>query len=49
MTHHDHPGHRHPIQPPAGPSLLRFSAAERLALAAIIIALLWGTLLWAMA
>jgi hypothetical protein len=49
MTHHDHAGHQHPIQAPSGPSLLRFSAAERLALAAVIIALLWGALLWAMA
>jgi hypothetical protein len=33
---------------PPGPSLLRWSAAERLALAAIIIAGLWGAVLWAL-
>src|SRR5262245_58409354 len=46
--HHHHPGHGHP---PAGisPSILRMSVVERLALAAVLIALLWGAVLWAMA
>jgi hypothetical protein len=45
--HHHHPGHGHP---PAAisPSLLRLSAAERLAGVAVVVALLWGAVLWAM-
>ena len=45
--HHHHPGHGHP---PAAvsPSILRMSAAERLAIAAALIVLLWGVVLWAM-
>ena len=31
------------------PSLLRFSATERLAAAAVAIALLWAAVVWAMA
>jgi hypothetical protein len=31
------------------PSILRLSAAERLAIAAVLIALLWGAMHWAMA
>jgi hypothetical protein len=31
------------------PSILRLSAAERLAVAALLIALLWGAMRWAMA
>ena len=31
------------------PSLLRLSAAERLAAVAVVIALLWGVVLWAIA
>ncbi|HEY0441075.1 MAG TPA: hypothetical protein VGD36_13455 [Xanthobacteraceae bacterium] len=50
MTHHHHaPDHHHPPQFSAAPSLLRFSAVERLALAGLVIAILWGALLWAMA
>jgi hypothetical protein len=30
------------------PSILRLSAAERLAVAALLIALLWGAMRWAM-
>jgi hypothetical protein len=47
MTHHHHaPGHAHP---PASvsPSILRLSAWERLAVAAVIIAALWGAVAWA--
>jgi len=52
MTHHDH-HHHHPTDqahPSArvAPSLLRLSAAQRLAGAAVVIALLWGAVLWAM-
>ena len=45
--HHHHPGHGHP---PASvsPSILRMSVAERLAIAAALIVLLWGAVLWAM-
>jgi hypothetical protein len=46
--HHHHPGRAHPAVAVA-PSLLRLSAAERLAAAAVVIALLWGAVLWAMA
>ena len=46
--HHHHPGHAHP---PAtvSPSILRLSALERLAAAAVVIAVLWGAVFWAMA
>jgi len=52
MTHHDahhhhHPGEAHPSAQ-AAPSLLRMSVAERLAGAAVVIALLWSAVLWAM-
>jgi hypothetical protein len=45
--HHHHPGHRHP---PATvhPSILRLSAWERLAAAAVVVATLWTAVLWAM-
>jgi hypothetical protein len=49
MTHHHHhPGQAHP---PAtiSPSILRLSAAERLSAAAVLIALIWGAVIWAMA
>ena len=46
--HHHHPGRAHPAAA-ISPSLLRLSAAERLAGAAVVIALLWGAVLWAMA
>jgi hypothetical protein len=52
--HHHHHGHHHhnPEQrhPPAtaNPSILRMSALERLAFAAALIALLWGSAFWAM-
>ena len=45
--HHHHPGQGHP---PAAvsPSILRMSILERLAIAAALIALLWGVVVWAM-
>jgi len=45
--HHHHPGHVHP---PASvhPSILRLSAFGRLAVAAVLIALLWSAVFWAM-
>jgi uncharacterized protein HemX len=49
MTHHHHhPGETHP---PAtvSPSILRLSAAERLGAVAVLIALIWGAVIWAMA
>jgi hypothetical protein len=46
--HHHHLGHSHP---PAGiyPSILRMSAAQRLGVAAGVIALLWLLVFWATA
>jgi hypothetical protein len=46
--HHHHPGRAHPSAA-VSPSLLRLSAVERLAAAAVVMALLWGAVLWAMA
>jgi hypothetical protein len=55
MSHHDHhhhhhhaPGHAHP---PAtvSPSILRMSALERLAAVTVVIAVLWGAVMWALA
>jgi hypothetical protein len=45
--HHHHPGHVHP---PASvhPSILRQSAWQRLGFAAVLIALLWSAVFWAM-
>ncbi len=49
VTHHHHqPGHVHP-SPQVAPSLLRLSAAQRLAAVAVVVALLWGAVIWAMA
>jgi hypothetical protein len=45
--HHHQPGEAHPPAEVA-PSLLRLSATERVAGAAVVIALLWGAVLWAM-
>jgi len=46
--HHHHAGHAHP---PAtvSPSILRMSALERLISAAVVIAALWGAVVWALA
>jgi len=44
---HHHPGQGHP---PAAisPSILRMSVVQRLGIAAALIVLLWGAVLWAM-
>jgi hypothetical protein len=46
--YHHHPGRAHP---PAtvSPSILRLSAFERLAAVSVLIAALWGAVIWAMA
>jgi hypothetical protein len=46
--HHHHPGHAHPSATVA-PSILRLSALERLAAVAVVVAVLWGAVFWAMA
>ena len=46
--HHHHPGRAHPPATVA-PSILRLSALERLAMAAVVIVVLWGAVFWAMA
>ena len=46
--HHHDPDHAHPSAEVA-PSLSRLSAAERLAGAAVMIALLWIAVFWAIA
>jgi len=46
MTFHQHGGERHP-SPPLGLSLLRLSAMQRLAVAGVLIALIWAAALWA--
>jgi hypothetical protein len=47
MMHHHHGAEPHP-SPTLGPSLLRLSAAQRLAVAAVVIAVIWAAALWAM-
>jgi hypothetical protein len=46
MTHHHHGGTPHP-SPVISPSLLRLSAARRLAVAGALIAVIWAAFLWA--
>jgi hypothetical protein len=46
MTHHHHGGAPHP-SPAIAPSLLRLSVSTRLALAGLVIALIWAAVLWA--
>jgi hypothetical protein len=46
MTHHHHGGMPHP-SPVISPSLLRLSAARRLAVAGALIAVIWAAFLWA--
>lgn len=46
--HHRHDGHVHP-SPAVAPSLLRLSALQRLGLVAMMLAVLWGAVLWALA
>jgi hypothetical protein len=47
MTHHHHQDDAPHPSAAVGASLLRFSAVQRLAIAAIVIALLWAALWWA--
>jgi len=52
-VHPQHHHHHHPAgqgHPPAAvsPSILRMSILERLAIAAVLIAVLWGAVAWAM-
>jgi hypothetical protein len=44
MTFH----HHHPHTTKISPSILRLSASERLAAAAVMIAVLWAAIYWAM-
>jgi hypothetical protein len=46
-SHHHHPGRLHPPATVA-PSILRLSALERLAAVAVVVALMWGAVYWAM-
>jgi hypothetical protein len=46
MSHHHHSGATHPA-PTITPSLLRFSAPQRIAVAAALIVLIWASALWA--
>jgi hypothetical protein len=45
MTHHHHGGAAHP-SPTISASLLRLSAAQRLAIAGMVIAVIWAAVLW---
>ena len=50
MSTHQHrhdPGHAHPSAT-VHPSILRLSAAERLAAVAFVVVVLWGAVYWAM-
>jgi hypothetical protein len=47
MTHHHHQGEAHP-SPTLSPSLLRLSAPRRLAVAGVLIVLIWALAIWAM-
>ncbi|HEX4409262.1 MAG TPA: hypothetical protein VH206_10870 [Xanthobacteraceae bacterium] len=47
MTHHHHhAGEAHP-SPALSPSLLRLSVPQRLALAGLMIAVIWAAVIWA--
>ena len=46
MTHHHHSGAIHP-SPTIKPSLLRLSAPQRIAVAGVLLALIWLSALWA--
>jgi hypothetical protein len=46
MTHHHHSGATHP-SPTIKPSLLRLSAPQRIAVAGVLVALIWMSALWA--
>jgi hypothetical protein len=45
--HHQHGGQAHP-SPTLSPSLLRLSAPRRMAVAGLLIALMWALAAWAM-
>jgi hypothetical protein len=45
--HHHHPSEGHPAAA-ISPSILRMSVVQRLGIAAALIVLLWGAVLWAM-
>jgi hypothetical protein len=47
-NHHHHPGRGHPPAAVAA-SILRLSALQRLMIAGAAIAVLWATVIWAMA
>jgi hypothetical protein len=46
MTHHHHGGEVHPSST-ISPSLLRLSAPQRMAVAGVLIALIWAAFIWA--
>jgi hypothetical protein len=49
MTHHPHAHeHAHAPQIRSTPSILRLSAAERLAVIAVVVIALWAGIFWAM-
>jgi hypothetical protein len=48
MTHHHHNGDAPHPSSAVTPSLLRLSAPQRIAVAGVLIALIWAAFLWAM-
>jgi hypothetical protein len=46
--HHHHPAGRGHPSAKVSPSILRMALLERLAAAAVIIAVIWGAVFWAM-
>jgi hypothetical protein len=46
VSHHHHAAGSHP-SPAISPSLLRLSAVQRLAIAGVLIALIWAAAFWA--
>jgi len=46
MTHHHPGGEPHP-SPAIAPSLIRLSAPRRIAIAGVLIALIWAAFFWA--
>jgi hypothetical protein len=48
MANYNHTPHRHPHPVVISASLLRMSAVERLMVAAVVIAVIWGAVFWAM-
>jgi len=46
MIYHHHHGETHP-PPTITPSLLRLSVPQRIAVAGVLIALIWAAVLWA--